>query len=153
MAEINFPNSSSPLVHIGSPEQIDGTLTQTGQYLLQALWNAVFNADTPIVLAMARFSISGGVVTLLNSFNIKSITRVSTGIYTVVFNNPLPDADYIFIGNSYNNIANTWMELSVNAPVPSATGFQFNFLTVGPALADPGGGQFVVIEQSAGANT
>lgn len=51
MSKLNFPNSSAPIVQImvkdADGQMLDvmnsGQLTQAGQYLLQGLWQQVFN--------------------------------------------------------------------------------------------------------------
>lgn len=45
-------------------------------------------------LARARFSVSGGVATLVSSWNVASVTYQATGCYRVNFTTPLIDADY-----------------------------------------------------------
>lgn len=144
-SSINFPNSSSPLVHIGSPGQIDGTLTQTGQYLLQALWNAVFNPPTPPkslqILAGAKW-IAGSPITFGTSSNIASMVRTGTGTYVVTFSSPMTDANYIVLGTSEPISVNAWVE----AGSQSVNGFTLSFLSATGTLADPGGGFFVVID-------
>lgn len=53
--------------------------------------------------AFARFTVSGGVVTVTTgSFNITSITRGSQGVFTVNFTTALPTANYVVVANGIN---------------------------------------------------
>jgi hypothetical protein len=45
-------------------------------------------------IARARFSVSGGVATLISSYNVSSITVGGTGLYRVNFTTPSSDSDY-----------------------------------------------------------
>lgn len=45
-----------------------------------------------------RFTVSGGVVTLIDQWNVASVSRVSAGLFTVNFSEPIIDTNYICFG-------------------------------------------------------
>ena len=51
------------------------------------------------IRALALFNVAGGVVTLVYSHNVTSVTRASTGKYTVNFTTNLPTVNYLVLGN------------------------------------------------------
>lgn len=61
----------------------------------------VGNADVAPrgTIARARFSVSGSACTLIDSYNVSSVTYTATGIYRVNFTLPCVDAAYGVIGN------------------------------------------------------
>ncbi len=57
-------------------------------------------------LASVRFSVSGGVVTIDDQWNVASVARTSGGFFTVNFTSALVDANYAVIGNGrFTNFA------------------------------------------------
>jgi len=65
------------------------------------------NAYSGIAKAWVAFTVSGTTPTIQNQFNISSVTRVSTGVYTITFTTAMPNANYIeVICNVINNINN-----------------------------------------------
>lgn len=61
---------------------------------------ATQNGMTGIAKAWANFSATGGTITINNSFNVSSITYVSTGIFTVNFSTTMPNANYTCAGSA-----------------------------------------------------
>lgn len=61
---------------------------------------ATQNGMTGIAKAWANFSATGGTITINNSFNVSSITYVSTGIFTVNFTTAMPNANYTCAGSA-----------------------------------------------------
>jgi hypothetical protein len=55
---------------------------------------ATQNGMTGIAKAWVRFTVSGTTPTIVASFNISSITYVTTGQYTFNFTTAMPDANY-----------------------------------------------------------
>jgi hypothetical protein len=74
------------------------------------------NSDTSPrgTLAGARFSVSGGVVSILKSWNVGSITRTAQGLYRVSFTTPLSDTDYIVMASG------KWAASAGNSDAPVA---------------------------------
>jgi hypothetical protein len=59
------------------------------------------NAYNGIAKSYVQFSATGGTVTVNGSYNVSSVTRSATGIYTVTFATSMPNANYAtVIGNS-----------------------------------------------------
>lgn len=57
-------------------------------------------------LCRAWVNFAGGTGAINASFNVSSVTRNGTGLYTVSFTNAMPDINYVVAGFSRNN-ANT----------------------------------------------
>ena len=55
---------------------------------------ATQNGMTGIAKAWVKYSWNGSAVTIRGNFNISSVTRNSTGLYTFTFTTALPDANY-----------------------------------------------------------
>jgi hypothetical protein len=51
-------------------------------------------------IARARFSVSGGVATLVESYNVASVTWQATGMFRLLFTLPCIDADYAVAGSA-----------------------------------------------------
>ena len=66
--------------------------------------NALTNTGgAPRYYAARAWGVFDGTVTpctILAGANIASITRVSTGVYTVTFTSPMPTANYVIIGSA-----------------------------------------------------
>lgn len=63
--------------------------------------------DTRAIVAGGVFTVAAGVLTVLESHNIASITRIADGRYKVLFNSPLDDANYhVSAISQYNLFAN-----------------------------------------------
>lgn len=45
-------------------------------------------------LAAVSFTVSGGVVTIQKRTNVRSVTRLTTGIYRITFDQPMPDTNF-----------------------------------------------------------
>jgi hypothetical protein len=59
---------------------------------------ATQNGMTGIAKAWVSFSNSGGTLTILNSFNVSSLTYKSTGLINVAFSTAMPNANYALVG-------------------------------------------------------
>ena len=62
--------------------------------------------------AWVRFSVSGTTPTIVNSYNISSITYNASGYYSVAFTNSMSNANYIVVSNGS---INTSLNAFVNA--------------------------------------
>lgn len=55
-------------------------------------------------LAKVRFSVSGGVATIIDQYNVSSITVLTTGVFRVNYTSPLVDANYgVLASGKWNN--------------------------------------------------
>ncbi len=78
-----------------APTAANGTNTTqlaTTQFVQSAV--AGGGGSAPVVKAAVYFKIVAGVVTILKSFNVTSVTRSSTGLYVIAFTTALADALY-----------------------------------------------------------
>ena len=70
----------------------------------QTISNGVVSTSSANVIrgsARAWVNFNGnGTASIRTSFNVSSVTRVSTGIYTVNFTTAMPDASYSLVGTS-----------------------------------------------------
>ena len=73
----------------------------TAKKLRDAL-NASGDAPISACRAYVVYSLTGGVVTIKKSMNIASVTRNSTGVFTLTFANALDDAEYAWAGSAYH---------------------------------------------------
>lgn len=57
-------------------------------------------STTPTNICRAWVTFAGGAssATILASYNVTSVTRTGTGLYTITFTNALPDANYVMTG-------------------------------------------------------
>jgi hypothetical protein len=97
------------------------------------------NAYSGIANAWVNFTGSSGTVN--GSFNISSVTRVSTGLYTINFTNALTDANYAIIGTIKPTTAQTNTTVSRSILVyynttPSTSSFQVITLDQGTGVQD-----------------
>lgn len=80
--------------------------------------------------AWVRFSVSGSVATIQQSYNVVSVVRNSTGTYTVNYLNPLPQAF-----NTYSINSNV---IGMNAAVAETlTGVEVQTTNSAGSLVDP----------------
>lgn len=75
--------------------------------------NALLDSTTGVCRAWVYFNGSNG--TIRNSFNVTSVTRISTGYYTITMTNPTPTANYAIAGSARETVTNG---LAVVVPVP-----------------------------------
>lgn len=61
---------------------------------------ATQNGMTGIAKAWCQFTNSSGTLTINSSFNVSSLTYVSTGLITVNFTTSMPNANYALVGSS-----------------------------------------------------
>jgi hypothetical protein len=98
---------------------------------------ATQNGMTGIAKAWVRFTALSGTVVIKDSFNISSVTRTTTGTFTLAFTTAMPNANYSAVGASGllgNNSFIGWMNTCTGtAPTTSS----FNIITSYGTLADP----------------
>lgn len=107
----------------------DHLATFTGEILSQ---RPQLIAATPFagqIAASATFSAAGGVIAIRSSFNVTSITRNSTGNFTVNFTNPLANTNYYFFTQAGNTDGANWWGQGPNAAGLPPTVNNFSFVT------------------------
>lgn len=79
------------------------TMIATTQFVDFAVKNAKISS-IPTIKAYAVVSISGSTATLVRGFNIASVSRIGTGVYTVTFSTPMSQTEYSVNGavSTYN---------------------------------------------------
>jgi hypothetical protein len=90
--------------------------------------------------AWVRATVSGGVVTVNNSYNILSVTRNSTGIFTFVMTNGMPNANYSVTSIGSSDPTNTypvWANITPTGIPPTTTQFGVYWFVGGVGLLDP----------------
>jgi len=104
---------------------------------------ATQNGMTGIAKAWANFGYVSSSLTTRATFNISSITRNSTGLYTLVFTTAMPDANYILAGGLESQTGTSTTQIyagsggSGTAPtLKTTTQCQINF-SAGGSLQDP----------------
>ena len=101
-------------------------------------------AQNPMLIkAFARLTHDGGTAqTITNSYNITSISRTTTGTFTVTMTNGMPGVKYHLIGNGFGAAAKNGDGLIGFATPSSGTEFVLNIYETDShtALADPKGG-------------
>jgi hypothetical protein len=81
-------------------------------------------------------------VTINNSFNVSSVTRNSTGVFTINFTTAMPNANYVYTGSGESASGNSTTQIYASGGASTApslkttTQCQVNF-TVTSALQDP----------------
>jgi hypothetical protein len=55
-------------------------------------------SDGKTTNALAYVGFTGSAGSVLNSYNVTSVTRSSTGVYVINFTNALPSANYVVVG-------------------------------------------------------
>jgi len=63
------------------------------------------NGVTTNAVAWVNWGVSGTTVTVNNSYNVTSVTRVGTGDYTVNFTNAMPNANYVVSGTCQTTVS------------------------------------------------
>ena len=109
--------------------------TDTGAYLTA-------NALTGVAKAWVNFGYVSSALTTRASYNVSSVTRVSTGIYTINFPaGVMADANYVFAGSAESLSGNVTSQIYASGGVGTAptlkttTQCQINF-SAGGSLSD-----------------
>ena len=84
---------------------------------------AVQNGMTGIAKAWVNYN--GSAQTITASFNVSSVTRNSTGNYTVNFSTSMPNADYSIAGFCKNNAVSDLTIGATPSMTKTASAFQF----------------------------
>lgn len=100
---------------------------------------ATQNGMTGIAKAWVRASVSGGVVTVNNSFNMSSITRTSAGAFTFTMTTAMPTAYYAVSSNGCVETSNTYPAYSLmnTAVTNTTTQFGITWFVGGIGSTDP----------------
>jgi len=77
------------------------------------------NEDKQQARAWGRFTVSGGAIATINSFNVSSITRIATGSYEVTLLEPMGGTNYAIVANAEDG--STVVALLCSPNVPSST--------------------------------
>jgi hypothetical protein len=102
------------------------------------------SSPNPVVKAAVFFTQTGGVVTIVKSFNVASVTRASTGLYTVNFTTPMADANYYV---SVTNGDNTGGGIfgSEGGGTKTTTACPVAFFSSNTVVADPNNAAYVLV--------
>jgi hypothetical protein len=98
------------------------------------------NGMTGIAKAWVKGSVSGTTPTINSSFNVSSVTRNSTGVYTFAFTTAMPSANYSIVANGSNDTDNIYPASPYLNPVnyPSTTAqYTVTWFTGGIGVRDP----------------
>lgn len=139
------PNATSTTVVDSriSPQTFAGLMPQTA--------HAAAELVPPQAGASCAFTVSGGVVTIVKSFNIASVVYNAVGEYTFTFTTPMSDADYLIVPSvsGQYHINNYLMTQTENQVAGSFKGVWTNVGTEGDPTVLAG---FVVFDQAWGGN-
>lgn len=83
-------------------------------------------------LCRAWVAFNGSTLTTLGSFNIQSVQRNATGLYTITLLNPLPNGNYSLISNS------------VNTPIPNPPSTPYAYGGTIVPLSTPSSNSFIL---------
>lgn len=109
MSSIVVSGDTSGTVTVTVPA-VAGTNTVT---IPASTGNALLDSTTGVCRAWVYFNGSTGVIR--SSFNVTSVTKISTGYYTITMTNPTPTANYAITGSARETVTNG---LAVVVPVP-----------------------------------
>ncbi|MBD0345967.1 MAG: hypothetical protein ICV63_14320 [Coleofasciculus sp. Co-bin14] len=84
-----------------------------------------------VAKAWVHFTVASGVVTIQASYLVTSVTRTTTGTFTIAFAAPMQTSTYFFTAQSFGTTAG-----AVNPGTMTASSLQMRFYT-SAALADP----------------
>lgn len=87
-------------------------------------------------LCMAWLSYNGATSTIRGSFNVSSITRNTTGDYTLNFTTALPDGNYAIAGNSGNPGTLNGYLLAPYGVAPTTTAARVSAVSTGAINTD-----------------
>jgi hypothetical protein len=112
------PNFSAATITTGTVTTLTSTTLSDGT-------NSISTTDviSGSIKAWARFA--GATATVAASYNISSITRTSAGVYSAVFINALPQANFVITGSANGNQAifyNDGTASTTAAPFRTAAG-------------------------------
>jgi len=99
------------------------------------------NAYSGIAKAWVMYGVSGTTPTITQSFNVSSVTYVSTGVFTVTFATAMPNANYApiataSINSASNSVIYSWL-FGNGYNAPSTTSFNISYLNQGQSLDNP----------------
>jgi hypothetical protein len=102
---------------------------------------ATQNGMTGIAKAWVRFA--GATGTVASSFNISSVTRTPTGLYTIAFTTAMPDANYAAVATGSTSASTSFTAAlmftngSYTATAPTTTSFLLSFVNLSASYVDP----------------
>ena len=94
------------------------------------------NAYLGMAKAWVNFTNSSGTITVNNTFNISSVTRTSTGVFTISFTTAMPSSNYSVVGNSSSGLSNAGVLFSYNFTTSSFTALTSNISALYSPLSD-----------------
>ena len=121
MAQLSIAGDASGSITLAAPA-VSGTTTLT----FPTTTGTILTDTTVTGTAKAWVTFSGiSPYTISASYNVSSITFVSTGIYTITYTNALTDANYSLAGfAACNNSTTCWV-----GAIPSSTSADFTTTT------------------------
>lgn len=93
MSSISIAGDTSGSITLSAPA-VAGTNTVT---IPAATGTLLTTASTGVCVAWVNFNGTSGSTSVRGSYNVSSVTRVSTGSYTVTFTNNLVDTNYAVV--------------------------------------------------------
>ena len=100
MSSVIISGDTSGAITLAAPA-VAGTNTIT---LPASTGTTLLDSTTGVCRAWVRFN--GSTAAILGSFNVSSVTRISTGYYTITMTNALPNANYAIAGSSRETVTN-----------------------------------------------
>ena len=110
--------------------------------------NGAQTGTAPIFGARAYGAFNGTAtspITPINAGNIASITRIATGVYTVVMTTAMSDANYCVVANEFHNIG-FWGGTSCSITITDSSSFSISILNQVGAHYNPTRIDFVVFK-------
>jgi hypothetical protein len=110
---------------------------QNGTGTSTSMNNAIYGSAK----AWVRFA--GATGTVASSFNISSVTRTPTGLYTIVFTTAMPDANYAAVATGSTTSGTVFTAAlmftngSYTATAPTTTSFLLSFINLSANYVDP----------------
>jgi hypothetical protein len=106
---------------------------------------ATQNGMTGIAKAWVNFNGNSTPLTINNSFNVSSITRVATGVFDFTMTSAMPNSNYAICALNGGGTSLFLVRDNSDASARTATSFRLNFATIsGPADANPVNGSVAV---------
>lgn len=109
MSSVVISGDTSGAITLAAPA-VSGTNTIT---LPSSTGNALLDSTTGVCRAWVYFNGSTGAIR--GSFNVTSVTRISTGYYTITMTNAAPTSNYAITGSARETSTNG---LAIVVPVP-----------------------------------
>lgn len=103
------------------------------------------NTSLSPIKAWAKVTLSGTTATIQAQFNIASITRNSTGDFTVAFTNNMNDANYTLGGSSQYTTTNGQMLGFKNGTTPTVSSFEILTYNSNNTLSDPASISLIIV--------